>query len=370
MFIRTLSLRNFRSYSSLDLSFETRLIFFIGGNGEGKTNLLESISILSFLKSFRGNGDDEVLKWGESYYYIASIVEEKGEDFRLEYGYENTPQRRKKIKRNGNTLKKHSEAYGFLPCIVLSPMDLGIVEGSHSERRKFIDTLLGFLEPFYTNYLTEYNHLLRQRNASLKANRIDPELFHIWDQMLCEKDDQIRRARFKWSQILNIHFRKDLDLLSEGKDGFILEYKPNVSSSEEFLSKIKDSFQKDIRLGYTTIGCHRDEIFIGKNNRDILEFGSQGQRRSTVISLKTGSFQLLRNSLEKEPILLIDDVIRELDVKRRQFFVDLIRECGQAFFTTTDLEGIQDYIGELSEPKQIFHVHSGQVESWETVCNG
>jgi DNA replication and repair protein RecF len=362
MLLKRLILKNFRTYSDLSLSFKTRLVFFIGDNGEGKTNLLESISILSGLKSFRGNSDDEVTKWNENGYYIGSLLTEDEEEYKLEFGYESQPTRRKKIKLNGNIFKKQADAFGFLPCIVLSPFDLIIVEGSHTERRKFVDHLLSYLNKNYLNTLNEYNRLIKQRNASLKTNQIKKELLLVWDKMLCEKDDFIRNERNKFINELNELFQKNLKLLSGDKDNFQLYYKPNVNSVNEYQEKIRMNFEKDLRVGYSTVGCHRDEILIGQSNRDILEFGSQGQKRSTVISLKTASFELIRRKLKKDPILLIDDVIRELDVKRRQFFVDLIRECGQAFFTTTDLEGIQDYIGNLSEPKQIFSISQGGIE--------
>lgn len=361
MLLKILHLKNFRTYSDILLNFKTRLVFFIGENGEGKTNLLESISVLSSLKSFRGNSDDEIKKWDQNDYYIGCVLENENEEFKLEFGYESTPKRRKRIKLNGNPFRKQADAFGFLPCIILSPVDLNIIEGSHSERRKFIDNLSSYLNSNYLTNLNEYNRLLKQRNASLKNNSINPELLVVWDKMLCEKDDLIRKERLKIINSLNAIFQKNLNLLSGGKDQFSIRYSPNVNSPDEYRIKIRENYQKDLRVGYSTVGCHRDEIFIGMEGKDLLEFGSQGQKRSSVISLKTGSFELIRAGIGKDPILLIDDVIRELDVKRRQFFVDLIRECGQAFFTTTDLEGIQDYIGNLEEPKQIFEIKSGQV---------
>ncbi|WCL49523.1 DNA replication/repair protein RecF [Leptospira sp. GIMC2001] len=361
MILKRLSLNNFRTYRELNLEFKSRLIFFIGDNGEGKSNLLESISILSFLKSFRGNSDDEILSWGENTFYIGSKLFENEEESRLEYGFEKNPIRRKKIKFNNNLIKKQSEAYGILPCVVLSPKDLDIVEGGSSERRKFIDGLISALDKNYLNTLLEYNRILKQRNTSLKKQITSAESLGIWDKMLCEKDNYIRNARANFIKDMDILFRNNLNLLSGSKDDYGLFYKPNAKSTEDYEMRMRDNFQKDLRVGYTTVGCHRDEITIGGEDKDVLSFGSQGQRRSVVISLKTASFELLRRKIGIDPILLIDDVIRELDTRRREFFVDLIRGCGQAFFTTTDLEGIHDYIGNLDEPRQIFQVTKGSV---------
>lgn len=359
MVVKRLVLQNFRTYENTVLDFKTRLVFFIGENGEGKSNLLEAFSILSSLKSFRGNTDDEVLQWDKNHYFIACLMSEQEEDSKLEIGFEVQPRRRKKIKLNGDQFRRQSDAFGILPCVVLSPVDMEIIEGSHAERRKFVDQLSSYLSNDYLNHLNEYNRLIKQRNASLKNNNINPDLLLVWDKMLCEKDHLIREFRKSIIEELNHLFRNNLNLLSGSKDNFQLDYIPNVSSQEEYRIKIRESFQKDIRVGYSTVGCHRDEIRIGTQGKDLQSFASQGQKRSSVISLKTASFELIRRKINKDPILLIDDVIRELDVKRRQFFVDLIRECGQAFFTTTDLEGIHDYIGNMDEPKQIFEIASG-----------
>ncbi|MCG9875256.1 MAG: DNA replication/repair protein RecF [Leptospiraceae bacterium] len=360
MILKRIVLKNFRTYKDLSLEFHSRLIFFIGDNGEGKTNLLESISLLSFLKSFRGNSDDEMLMWNENTFYIGSLCQ-ADDDFKLEYGFEKEPIRRKKIKLNNDIFKKQSDAFGLLPCVVLSPKDLIIIEGSHAERRKFIDSLISLLHKPYLDELLEYNRILKQRNITLKKQFNDLKMIDVYNSMLADKDESIRNKRKEIIEELNFHYQKALGNLSGGKDNFTLIYKPNVDSKEKFLEKIQTNYQKDIRLGYTTVGSHRDEIFIGRDDKDILEFGSQGQKRSSVISLKTASFELIRKKIGTDPILLIDDVIRELDIKRREFFVDLIRECGQAFFTTTDLEGIQDYIGNLDESRQIYHVKNGSM---------
>lgn len=361
MTLLNLGLKNFRSYSELFLEFSSRLIFFIGINGIGKTNILESISILSQLKSFRGNTDDEMIRWGTTFFYIKCQWEENQEIQSLEYGYEKIPMRRKKIKHNGLVVKKQQDAYGKIPTIILSPMDLMIVEGSHPERRKFIDTLISFLEPNYLPVLNEYNRIIKQRNAYLKNQDIRYDALRVWDHLLAEKDHLLREYRKKWIQDLNLLFQEDLKKISLEKDWFSLEYFPYTLSKEEFIEKIEKAFPKDLKVGYTTVGCHRDEIQIGDKEKDILSFGSQGQKRSVVICLKTASYSLIRKKLGKNPILLIDDIIRELDINRRQFFVELIRSSGQAFFTTTDLDGMQDYIGNLEESRQIFLIDSHQV---------
>lgn len=160
---------------------------------------------------------------------------------------------------------------------------------------------------------------------------------------------------------LNSFYQPNLNKLSGGRDELEMIYEPDVKDGDEFVEKLGRNLGKDLRLGYTSVGIHRDDLFIGTDERDIIEFGSQGQKRSTVIALKTATFNYYRSVLNTMPVLLIDDVIRELDVKRREYFVDLVINAGQAFFTTTDLEGIQDYVGKLEDQKQIFLIQQGNV---------
>ncbi len=217
------------------------------------------------------------------------------------------------------------------------------------------------------NQLIEYNRLLKQRNSALKRENIPEREIVIWNEPLIERDFEIRQIREQTVARLTSYFEKNLNLLSQGKDPFRITYKPNVSSKEEHRERLARNLRKDIAIGYTSCGNHRDEIPIGFEDKDLSSFGSQGQKRSAVIALKTASFQMILEDTGEAPVLLIDDIIRELDVKRREYFVNLISECGQAFFTTTDLEGIKDYIGSLEMDKEIFVVENGKVSRGKDV---
>jgi DNA replication and repair protein RecF len=361
MYLKRISLTNFRNHTDTSLEFNSRLVFFIGNNGEGKTNLLESISLLSYLKSFRESDENQLLKWDSPFTFIKAEFESGNKEYVFEYGIQKENFKRKKIKINGELIKKISDSVGYFRSVILSPPDIKIIESGNIERRRFLDAFISSTNQSYLNHLIEYNHLLKQRNSALKKDHPSEKEIAIWNQPLIEREFEITQERLKTINDLNLHFNKNLLLLSQGKDQFQIEYKPNVKNPEEHLEKLTRNIRKDLAIGYTSCGNHRDDIPIGFEGKDLSHFGSQGQKRSAVIALKTACFQLIKEQTGEAPVLLIDDIIRELDVKRREYFLNLISECGQAFFTTTDLEGIKEYMGSLEIDREIFEVKDGKV---------
>lgn len=361
MFVKKLKLQNFRSYINLELEFNSKLIFFIGENGAGKTNILESLNKFATLKSFRDNSDEDLVNWNQNYFYTKLEFDKNETQNQIEIGYSKEDSTKRKIKLNQNLVKKKQEIIGELKTVIFSPSDLKILDGGPQERRRFIDTLISMQSKFYYNQISEYNKILKQRNSLLKQRSLNQNEILPWDKMLKERGEIVFDFRKKYILLLNEIFQKDLSKLSDGKDLFEILYKPDFEDYKNYEEKLKSRIQRDIQLGYTTVGVHRDQIFIGANGKDILEFGSQGQKRSTVISLKTSQFNLIKSQTKESPILLIDDVIRELDVKRRELFIELILESGQTFFTTTDLEGIKEYLGNLEIEKEIYLVKNFSV---------
>jgi DNA replication and repair protein RecF len=357
-----MSIRDFRNYKSLDIDFHSRLIFFIGENGEGKTNFLESIQMLSTMKSFRDNSDDEVISWKSDTFYISGSITKELNELKLEMGYTKKESKRKKIKLNGNEVSKKIDFIGNLVTVVFSPLDLKIIDGGPAERRKLLDTILSTIDKNYLVNILEYNKILKHRNSLLKHKTQNTKEFIPWEKMLVERGIRIMEERIHLILYLSDKFKKNLYELSGAKDDFEIRYTPNVKDMKTYADLLHSKRDLDLRLGYTSIGPHRDDLFIGKENRDITEFGSQGQKRSTVISLRTAQFQYIKDKIQDTPVLLIDDVIRELDIKRREYFVNLLLGSGQAFFTTTDLDGIKDYIGDMKENIQVFSVKSGEMK--------
>jgi DNA replication and repair protein RecF len=268
---------------------------------------------------------------------------------------------KRKVKLNGELIQKKQDIIGELKAVVFSPVDLKIIDGGPSERRRFIDSFISTVNKTYFANLLDYNKILKHRNTLLKKKDFSSSEIAPWDQMLVAKGIEIAKERERVLVIINELYKENLTKLSGGKDKFEIIYRPNVANNIDYAKKLSERVPRDTHLGYTSVGIHRDDIFIGENCKDIIEFGSQGQKRSTVISLKTSQFKFIQNQIGEAPILIIDDVIRDLDVKRREYFVNLIMDCGQAFFTTTDLEGIQDYLGNLQDTKQVFMICDGNI---------
>lgn len=365
MFLQSIKLQNFRNHIDTSLDFNSRLVFLIGNNGEGKTNILEAIHYLSVFKSFRNSSDDEILNWSGSYFHIKGVLNKNSSNkIVLECGYQkegNT--KKKKIKLNDAVIIKKPDVIGEFKCITFSPTDMEILEGGPASRRKFFDIFISTIDKEYYIKVLEYNKILKQRNAILKNDNIQKEVIAPWDDLIADRGMYIYNKRKEVILSFLSIFQKNLQKISGEKDQSTLLYKPDISNIESYKDVLKSSFLKDAKLKYTTRGVHKDNFFIGSTNRDITTFGSQGQKRSAVIALKASIYEYIKAYCNESPVILIDDIIRELDIQRREYFVDLISTCGQVFFTTTDLDGIEAYIKKSENTAQVFSIHTGIVNA-------
>ena len=341
MFLNKLKLQNFRSHGEVLLNFKSKLVFFIGENGAGKTNIIEAINQFATLKSFRDNSDEELVNWNSNFYYIKSDLVSEGIDKTIEIGYSKADSQKRKVKLNSEVIQKKQDIIGELKAVVFSPVDLKIIDGGPSERRRFIDSFISTVNRSYFGNILDYNKILKHRNTLLKKKDFSLSELAPWDQMLVKKGSEIAKERARVIININEIYKENLAKLSGEKDKFEIIYRPNVVNNEEYANKLYERISRDTHLGYTSVGIHRDDIFVGANGKDIIEFGSQGQKRSTVIALKTSQFKFIQNQIGEAPILLIDDVIRELDIKRREYFVNLILDCGQAFITDGNIKELE-----------------------------
>lgn len=363
MLIESIYFENFRNYSQLSLEFQRKINIFIGENGEGKTNILEGIYLFSHLKSFRDNSENEILKWEKNYYYLKLSLKDPVQKV-LEIGYSNEKEKKKKLKINGTEISKKTEFIGELKNITFLPSDLKILESPY-ERRRFLDSFLCSIKPIYLETLLDYNKILKHRNKLLKTQVFSKKEIDVWDKMLAEKGKLIQEERQNFLEKFKTYFSNHLKQISHSKDEIEIKYLPNVNNPQLFLEKLESKRETDLKLGYTSVGIHRDDFFLGYGDKEINSFGSQGQKRSVVLSLKASLFEYTYETLNEKPILLVDDIIRELDVRRRNDFLKFLNSSGQVFFTTTDLDGLQDYIYQNKEDIQIFKVHKGSVVNYE-----
>lgn len=336
MVIKHLKLTHFRNYEKLNISFPNKGAIFIGNNGQGKTNIIESIYLLSIGQSHRTKKDQELISWGQEYFYCKAVGEKKEGSFENEVlvnGYG------KKVKVNGRQTKRVSELMGNFYTVIFSPEDLYLVKGSSSLRRKFMDKELSQVDPVYKNKLLTYHKILKRRNFLLKHEEKDKDgsiLQSLTEQMAQEAEYIIEKRR-RFSEKITLFSSSVYDTLTGHKESLSIAYKPSAVNREDFMNKSLDLRLEEKRRGMSLIGPHRDDLYVAVDQYDVRKFGSQGQQRSAVLSMKIAEIEFIRSEVEEYPILLLDDVMSELDESRKNFLMDTIQDI-QIFITTTHLE--------------------------------
>ncbi len=363
MRLQSLLLKEFRTYQNLNLDFDRRLIFITGKNASGKTNILEALSILSMGRSFRGAMDRDIVREGSSDFFISCKYERAGKFFNLDYGCEisqDTGRSRKRIRLNGKQISGRSELIGNLITVVFSPSDIMIVDGGPSYRRRFLDALLSSQNRVYLENLVSYHKALRQRNSLLKkirSRQASQTELDIWNSSVVRHGEKIIQYRIEFIENFKDIFHESIKRISGRFDSTRLELQFSRPGEEKDLSSVlKANAMADIASGHSLVGPHRHNLLFLSGGKDISITGSQGQKRSVVLALRIAEFYYLKKSLKLSPLLLIDDVIRELDAVRREAFVQLLHECGQALFTTPDLDGLESFLMTLKNDSSILNV--------------
>lgn len=350
----------------MELSDHLNLI--IGDNGQGKTNLLESVYVCGFGKSFRTSKDNEWMKLNTDSTAIAIEYEKNGSQTTIEI--RQLSNKKKEIKINGVPITKMSELIGRLNLVLFSPEDLKLVKESPSERRKFIDRELSHISPAYYHLLISYNRTLDQRNSYLKQMQykkvLDPQYMEIWDEKLADFGTQLTRRRIDFVDKLgtmssNIHAQ-----VTNQSEVLTVKYISTLTAKnqldydtiyKEFLTCLKQNHNKDLERGYTTIGPHRDDLGLSVNGKDLRSFGSQGQQRTAALSLKLSEIEIIYSELGEYPILLLDDVMSELDTHRQNFLIKTFDKV-QTIVTSTEIG--QLYQNHLESGK-LFRISNGNV---------
>lgn len=324
MKVKSLELNNFRNYDNLSISFEDGLNVVVGKNAQGKTNMLESIFLCAIGKSPRTSKEKEMIKWEKNKAKVELLVETKKGNKKIEfYIFDNT---KKAIKINGFSLKKMGELMGELTCVYFSPDELKLVKDSPAERRKFMDISLSQFDKNYFYNLSKYNKVLMQRNKLLKDTKDKEVLLQtlpIWNEELALTGAKIIFDRLKFIRTLS-KFSKEIhkDITSE-KEDLSLSYLGTSGDSEKeikekLLIELDKNAERDIALGFTSVGPHRDDIKIMSNFIDVRTYGSQGQQRTVALSLKLAELEFFNFAFGEYPVLLLDDVLSELDLTRQE----------------------------------------------------
>src|SRR5699024_6451499 len=312
-------LKNYRNYQKLDIPFDDKVNVIIGENAQGKTNLMEAIYLLAFTKSHRTPRDKELISWDEEYAKIEGRVTKRKQSFPLDIIIS---RKGKKAKLNHIEQKRLSQYIGALNVVMFAPEDLTLVKGPPHIRRRFIDMELGQIQPKYVYHLGHYQKILKQRNHLLKQmqrkGKQDKTMLQVLTDQLIEHAAILLERRFMFLELLRKWAKPIHSGISRQMENLDIRYNPTIGVSEEenkekietiYSNKFNEIQEKEIDRGTTLIGPHRDDLVFYVNDKDVQVYGSQGQQRTTALSVKLAELDLIYNEVGEYPVLLLDDVL-------------------------------------------------------------
>lgn len=365
MYLKHLHLINFKNIPLGQLDLVEGINCFVGHNGAGKTNLLDAIYYMSFCKSYFNPADSQNIKHNNDFFVVQASYNINNNEEHVYCGIKKG--QKKQFKRNKKEYTKLSNHIGLLPLVMIAPQDESLITEGGEARRKYLDTVISQYDKSYLDYLINYNKLLSQRNSFLKSNsHLSDEvnsMLDVWDYQMMHLAYKIVKARQDFLNDLNPIFQEYYQYISNNKEIVSFNYKSHLKS-DTFEEDLKESRQKDLVLGYTTKGIHRDDVVFKIDDYAIKKVGSQGQRKTFLIALKLGQFRFLSDHKKIKPLLLLDDIFDKLDSERGGRLIELVGgdHFKQIFITDTQLNRIEPILKQLNKESRIFTVSEGEVE--------
>jgi DNA replication and repair protein RecF len=367
MYIHKLSVVNFKNYSEASLTLHPKLNCFVGDNGTGKTNLLDAMYYLCMCKSYFNITDLYSIRYDEPFMVLQAefINDEKIDE--LYCGLKRN--QKKQFRRNKKEYAKLSDHIGTFPVVMVSPVDIQLIQDGSEERRKYMNSVISQYDKVYLNNTQQYNRILSQRNRLLKDNRNSDrseELLDVYDGQLVEYGNEIYRSRIKFIKKFIPVFNQYYNFISGGNELVELIYQSQLNDGD-FAGQLKDTRGKDFRVQFTTVGIHKDDLILNLNGYPIKRIGSQGQQKTYLVSLKFAQFEFLRKIKNIPPLLLLDDVFDKLDVNRVTHILKLVGQdsFGQIFITHTRIDRMKNILVELGLGHSLFEVQHGKVNLLE-----
>ena len=352
MWIKKIKISNFRNYKNAEINLNDKINIFYGENAQGKTNIIESVYLCSIGKSFRTSKEKEMIKFGEENCSVEINFEKTDRDGNISINIGE----RKNIFVNKIKIKKLSELLGNINVVIFTPDDINILKGGPQNRRKFLDVMISQLRPKYMHICSLYQKTLDERNTFLKnSENYNYDLLDIYDEKLAEYGCEIYKYRNEFIEKLKNKIIKIHKNITNDKENIEIKYTSNCEDKKEYLKLLKDRRKLDFIKGYTTKGVHRDDFQIFLNELPVDVYGSQGQHRTAVLSLKLSELQVIYDEIGENPILLLDDFMSELDEFRRTNFLENIKDT-QVLITCTEKIDLND-----SDAKS-FYVKNGNIE--------
>jgi DNA replication and repair protein RecF len=371
MYLKKLSLINFKNYEQTELEFSPKINSIVGNNGVGKTNILDAIHYLSLTKSFFNNIDSISIRHGEDYFIINGTFVRNDEEDQIYCAFQR--QKQKVLKKNGKEYQKLSEHVGKYPVVMISPADNALISEGSEERRKFLNKIISQYNPQYLDSVLKYSKALQNRNRLLKdfktSGKFDNDALTIWDSQLVKYGTYVFHEREQLVNELIPVFQENYSTISSGRESVKLTYRSHLSEGD-FAEALTSSVTKDRFLEYTTIGIHKDDLLLEMDGHSVKSIGSQGQQKSYLVALKLAKFEYIRQKAGISPILLLDDIFDKFDAVRVEQIIRLVgnHRFGQIFMTDTHQSRLHEILSSHNTHYKLFRISNNFVE--EVVNNG
>ncbi len=363
MYLKQLNIANFKNLEQVSLNLSPNLNCFVGDNGEGKTNLLDAVYYLSMTKSYFNQTDLQNIRHGEEYFMLQAAYERNGAEELLHCGAKKNEG--KALKRNGKLYERLADHIGFIPLVMVSPTDSGLINDSGEERRKYLNSLISQLDREYLENLIRYNKALMQRNKLLKQSGayVDYDMFEAFDLQLSDYGQRIYEKRRQLIEAMQPYFSRSYTYISDDKEVVSLGYRSDLAE-EPLNTLLKRAFEKDRMLQHTSVGIHRDDLEMNLGSYSIRKTGSQGQQKTYLLALKLAQFELFKQRTGMPPLLLLDDVFDKLDMNRVEQLIRLVANngFGQILLTDSNKTRLDAILERASSSHALFKVKAGSVE--------
>ncbi|MBP5497970.1 MAG: DNA replication and repair protein RecF [Muribaculaceae bacterium] len=358
MILNRLNILNYKNIAEASLEFSPKLNCLVGNNGMGKTNVLDAIHFLSFCKSYNAQPDSTVINHNADFALLQGNYsrEDNTEDISISI----QRGKRKIVRRGKKEYQRLSQHIGLLPLVMVSPMDWDLIRGAGEERRKLMDQIISQNNREYLNALIQYNKCIEQRNSLIRNGNTDPLLYESIEQNACSAATLIHGARQEWIQQFTPVFMQFYEAVAGAGETVALNYHSHLSQLP-----MKDVFdqrrQRDLAIGYTTGGVHRDDIDLLLNGYSMRKTGSQGQCKTYTIALRLAQFNFLKSTGTTTPILLLDDIFDRLDSQRVENIISLVssNNFGQIFITDTNRSHIDEILKSSGSDSRMIGVENG-----------
>jgi DNA replication and repair protein RecF len=365
MFLKSLNLLNFKCFSEQEFELAEGVNGFVGNNGVGKTNILDAIHYLSVGKSYLNSVDKQIVRFNEDFFVVSGEWMLEKDAFQVHCSFKTGA--KKKIRCNKKEYEKLSEHVGKFPVVFISPYDGDLIAEGSEMRRKWFDGILAQSDKTYLELIQRYQRIIEQRNSLLKQffeNRMfDKETIDVWDVQMTEIGQKIFEARTNFLSDFLPDFTKIYAEIAGNSETVHIAYKSHFQS-DDFYQLLKDGAKKDALTQYSNFGVHKDDLLFTIKGHPVKKFGSQGQQKTFLISLRIAQYDWMKRQMKKKPVLLLDDIFDKLDNLRVKKLVALVAShyLGQVIITDTDPQRMEQLFDQIEGSKKLFHLANAEHE--------